>query len=225
MAAPCLDPTPYTAALLQQLRLRAARLAGAAVLEMGTGSGVVLAAMLQAGARAGTGVDLEPAAVAATQDLLREAGVAARAEVVQGDLWAPCAGRRFDVIATNLPQYPLCGPLDEDRLPSWSNGGADGRALVDRFLHGLPAHLAPGGCALMTHNRFIGMDRTQALLQAQGLQARVACTVCLPLSARRVAALPATVRGARGEEGLLQLGPYAFAEFHVLEITPRDAAR
>jgi release factor glutamine methyltransferase len=224
IAADPFAPTAYTAALLQQVRLRAARLVGAQVLELGTGSGLVLAAMLQAGARGGMGVDLEPAAVTATQDLLTALGLDRRAEVLQGDLWQPCAGRRFDVVVTNLPQYPLCGRLPEPRLPSWSDGGPDGRALVDRFLAGLPAHLAPGGCALMTHNRFIGIERTQALLSGAGLIAEVACTVCLPLSAARAQALPGPLRDAPDAPGLLRVGAQVFAEFDVLEICARGPA-
>lgn len=224
IAADLFAPTAYTAALLQQVHRHRARLAGARVLELGTGSGVLLAAMLQAGASHGVGIDREPAAVAATQALLAGAGLAARAEVLLGDLWQPCAGRLFDVVVANLPQYPLCGPLAEPRLPSWSDGGRDGRALVDRFLLGLPLYLAAGGCAFMTHNRFIGTERTQALLAQAGLRAVVASTVCLPLSAPRVEALPEALDAGTPRPGLLRLGGHVFAEFDVLEICAHGSA-
>ena len=50
------------------------------------------------------------------------------------------------------------------RLPTWSAGGADGRALLDPFLEGLAAHLAPGGRAVITHNAFVGLERSREIV-------------------------------------------------------------
>ena len=208
-------PTEYAAALLQVLDDARAD----AVLELGVGSGVVLAALLQRGARQAVGVDIEPAALDCTRHLLDGLGLSERAELLQGDLWAPVEGRRFDRIVTNLPQFPLHEPLADGRLPSWSVGGADGRQLIDRFLHGLPAHLQPGGQAFMTHNRFADSARTLALLAGLGLRGSVACRVRVPLSEARWQALPEGVRERFLGQGLERVGPYAFGEFEVLEIS------
>lgn len=213
------QPTEYAAVLMQQLREHAPRQALDDVLDMGTGSGVVLAQMLALGARWAVGIDIEPVAVSKARRLIETLGQADRAELLQGDLWAPCAGRRFDLIATNLPQFPLEAPLADGRLPSWSAGGADGRALIDRFLQGLPAHLKPGGRAFMTHNAFIDLPLTRQRLQSLGLAARVAITVCVPLPLAKLRSLSATVRDSQLGQGLHQFGGHAFAEFHVLEIT------
>ncbi len=212
------QPTEYTAALMLRLRQQSARLEGASVLEIGTGSGVVMATLLAQGARQALGVDLEAEAVACTRDLLAALGLGTRAQVVQGDMWAPCAGQRFDVIAANLPQFPVRQALDDGRLPSWSCGGADGRALVDPFLRGLALHLAPGGLVVMTHNAFIGLEQTQAMLATAGLQALVASTVSVPLPQHKLRGLPAPVLQAKLGHGLHQLGDCAFADFHVLDI-------
>lgn len=211
-------PTAYAAALLQVLRAQAPSLGLHEVLELGIGSGVVLAQLLALGAGRALGVDIEPAAVQATQRLLAELGHSDRAELRQGDLWLPCTGRRFDLIACNLPQFPVQAPLADGRLPSWSSGGADGRALIDRFLRGLPAHLKPGGRAFMTHNAFVDLARTEQLLAGFGLRARVASTVCLPLPMAKLQGLdPALMRRELGRS-LHRIGGHAFAELHVLDI-------
>jgi methylase of polypeptide subunit release factors len=212
-------PTEYAAALMQQLRQLAPRLCLDEVLELGTGSGVVLAQLLELGAKHAVGVDIEAAAVQCTLRLLDELGHASpRVELLQGDLWAPCTGRRFDLVVTNLPQFPAQAPLPDGRLPTWSLGGADGRAQIDRFLDGLPLHLKPGGMALMTHNAFVDLERTQQRLHVLGLQGAVACTVNVPLPVAKLQGLDAELLSRCLGRGLQRIGGYGFAEFHVLEI-------
>jgi release factor glutamine methyltransferase len=216
------NPSVYTAALLLQLRRRADRIQGRTVLEIGTGSGVVIASLLDLGAAQALGVDVEPEAVDCTRRLLDGLGLRGRARVVQGDMWAPCAGQRFDLIAANLPQFPVLHPLDDGRLPTWSSGGTDGRALIDRFLQGLPRHLAPGGLVVMTHNVFVDLDRTCRALQALGLVATVAGTMSVPLAQHKLSGLPPQVLETFLERGLHRVGDFGFADFHVLEISHPD---
>ncbi|MFN5881748.1 MAG: hypothetical protein ACK44L_08570, partial [Burkholderiales bacterium] len=45
----------------------------------------------------GCGVDIEPAGVARTAELLERAGLAGRSDVVQGSRWAPCRRQRVDL--------------------------------------------------------------------------------------------------------------------------------
>ena len=52
-------------------------------------------------------------------------------------MWLPVAGRRFDLIVANLPHFPMERSDVPGRLPTWSAGGTDGRALLDPFLEGL----------------------------------------------------------------------------------------
>lgn len=224
MPAQAFRPTEYAAALIQLLRQHAASLPMEQVVELGTGSGVVLAEMLRLGAGHALGVDIEPEAVRCTRRLLEQLGLGERAELRQGDLWAPCEGRRFDLVVTNLPQFPALRPLGDGRLPSWSGAGVDGRALIDPFLAGLAVHLRPEGRAFMTHNRYAGADDTLRRLAGLGLRGRVAATVCVPLSAARWQSLPPALRQRHLGDGLLLVGEHAFGEFQVLEIS-RAAAR
>jgi release factor glutamine methyltransferase len=192
-------------------------------LEIGTGSGVVLAAMLAAGCAQAVGVELEPAAVERTRQLLAETGLQPRGVVRQGHLWEPVQGERFDLIACNLPQFPVLQPLDDDRLRTWSDGGPDGRAVIDPCLQGLHAHLAPGGVAVMTHNRFIDVARTRRRLAGNGLQARVVCTVTVPLTPQKLLGLNPAVLQRGLQRGLHRVGKHWFAEFQVLDIRHRSA--
>jgi release factor glutamine methyltransferase len=218
-----LRPSECTAALIQALRARAAWVRGASALEIGSGSGVVLAALGALDAASLCGIDIEPEAMASGSLLLTDLGHGGCAELRQGDMWLPVTGRRFDLIAANLPHFPMKPTPFNGRLPSWSSGGADGRILLDRFLIGLPAHLAPGGRAIITHNGFVSLDRSRALLQPAGLAVRIATTVlvCIP-EAKLELMTPAILRAEEGRS-IHRYGPYAFGEVHVTEIAAPDA--
>jgi release factor glutamine methyltransferase len=213
------SPSEYTAALLMHVRNQAAITPPVSALELGTGSGVVLALMLALGAQSALGVDIEAAAVEATQKLLQQEGVADRARVVRGDMWAACGDQRFDLIATNLPQFAAAHIKGDGRLPTWSVGGADGRKVVDKFLAGLPRHLSPGGVALMTHNTFIDVAKTQAVLSPLGLQARVIDTASALLSEQKMASLNPAVLARFNGRGIHQLGEHWFADFNIVQIS------
>lgn len=89
-----LRPSEYTAALIQTLRRRAAWVGGADVLELGSGSGVILAALSELGAASLCGVDIEPEAIQSGRDLLRQLGRGDRAEFIRatcGSRWAGAA--------------------------------------------------------------------------------------------------------------------------------------
>lgn len=212
------SPSEYTAALLMHVRSQASSVPPACALELGTGSGVVLALMLALGAKQALGVDIEAAAVEATQKLLQHEGVTGRSRVVQGDMWAACGTERFDLIATNLPQFAAAHIEGDGRLPSWSVGGADGRKVVDKFLAGLPQHLNAGGVALMTHNTFIDVAKTQAMLMPLGLQARVIYTASALLSEQKMASLNPAVLARFTGRGIHHVGEHWFADFNIVEI-------
>ena len=213
-----LRPSEYTAALIQVLRARSAWVRGANVLEIGSGSGVVLAAMGELGAASLCGIDIERAAVASGALLLHGLGYGDKVQMRHGDIWQPVSGRRFDLIAANLPQFPMEALGYAGRLPSWSSGGPDGRRLLDRFLGGLPAHLAPGGHAIITHNAFLVLELTRAMVARDGLSLRVAKTVLLHLSSEKLELMTRRILCAEQGRSIYRYGPYAFAEMHVIEI-------
>jgi release factor glutamine methyltransferase len=120
--------------------------AEAAVLDMGTGSGVCAVQAAQR-ARRVVAVDVNPAAVrcATINALLNR--VEARVEVRHGDLFDPVGGERFDLIVFNPPFVRGAPRNDRDR--AWRS-----LDVAERFAAGLPRHLRPGGCALVLLSSF-----------------------------------------------------------------------
>jgi len=218
--AVALRPSEYTAALIQALRAEPAAVQGADVLEIGSGSGVVLAAMGALGATSLCGIDIEKEAVTAGSLLLRQLGFGALAEFHQGDMWHPVADRRFDLIVANLPQFPMAPAAIGGRLPSWSSGGADGRAVLDPFLEGVATHLVPDGRAVITHNAFIDLDSSRRIAGRNGLALRVLQTSSIAIPTEKLERLTEAV--LRKEEGrtIHRYGADAFADMHVVEIVP-----
>jgi len=224
-AADRLRPSEYTAALIHVVRRLAPELQLDQVAEIGTGSGTVLACLAELGAAGLFGVDIEAEAVDAADTLLNELGFGNRASIFQGNLWTPLQGRRFDLVVANLPHFPTQSALCPDRSPEWSQGGRDGRRLLDPFLEGLPAHLMPGGRALITHNAFVDIDRSRRMLRERGLDLRSVYETLVFLSGEKLASLSPEVL-ARCEGHTIHChGPYAFAEMHIVEIAcPDDLA-
>ena len=216
---PALRPSEYTAALIQTLRAHPERVRGASTLEIGSGSGVVLAALGALGAGSLCGIDIENEAVVSGSMLLFELGHVDSVEFHRGDMWLPVADRRFDVIVANLPHFPMDGGDDVGgRLPSWSAGGADGRRLLDPFLEGLAGHLSPKGRAVITHNAFVDLERSREIVTRHGLTLRVAMTTLVYIQTDKLERM--TEKVLRAEEGrsIHRYGPYAFGEMHIVEI-------
>ncbi|GDX82720.1 hypothetical protein LBMAG42_45310 [Deltaproteobacteria bacterium] len=97
-------------------------------LEIGTGSGVVACALARAEARV-TASDIDPAAVRNAR--LNAALTGVMVDVREGDLFAPVAGERFDVVVANLPFWPGNGgglPLGR------AFSGGEDFALLRRFV-------------------------------------------------------------------------------------------
>jgi release factor glutamine methyltransferase len=215
---PALRPSEYTAALIQALQMAPERARGAQVLEIGSGSGVVLAALGALGAASLAGVDIEPDAIEASRGLLDTMGLGAIADLRCGDMWLPVAGRRFDLIVANLPHFPMEPGRIGGRLPTWSSGGADGRWLLDPFIEGLPVHLAAGGRAVLTHNAFVGLETSRAIARAHGLALEILLTVLVYISEEKLQRMTPRVLQAEEGRSLHRYGPYTFGRVHVVEI-------
>jgi HemK-related putative methylase len=114
---------------------------GARALDLGTGSGVgaIIAARYAARVIA---TDINPEAVRCAQLNALAHHLEARIETRLGDLFEPVRGERFDVILFN-PPYFRGHPRD---LSDYAWRSPD---VFDRFLSELPAHLTPGGRALV----------------------------------------------------------------------------
>jgi methylase of polypeptide subunit release factors len=213
-----LEPSEYTALLIQALHLRADQIRGASVFEIGVGSGVVLKAMATLGATRISGVDIEEHAVRSAQAMLAGLPGGVLGSIGVSDMWEAVAGQRFDLIVANLPHFPAEHLNLPTRLPSWSTGGVDGRRLLDRFLDGLDVHLAANGIALLTHNGFVDVELSRLRLAATGFVLSPVLTVFVHIGGEKLARLSPTLRARFDGGSLHQYGRYLFGEVHVIEI-------
>ncbi len=141
------DPGPhFTSAFLARYLGRPGVVPrGGRVLDVGTGSGIAAIAAARAGAGAVVAVDINPAAVVCARANARRYGLEARLQVREGDLFAPLAGARFDLIVCNPPYFRGTPRTLAER----AYYGGEAYEWLDRFAAGVPAHLRPGGRALV----------------------------------------------------------------------------
>ena len=124
------------------------------ILDLGTGSGCLLLALLHEFTTAsGVGVDISPAAIALARRNAERLGVGQRSAFVVGDWTAPIAGR-FDIVVSNPPYIPtgeiagLAPEVARYEPHGALDGGSDGLDAY-RILFPITANvLAPGGMAL-----------------------------------------------------------------------------
>jgi release factor glutamine methyltransferase len=98
-------------------------------------------------ARRVVAVDINPAAVRCANINARLNDLEHRIEVRHGDLFAPVAGERFDLIVFNPPF--LRGAPRNDRDRAWRSPD-----VAERFAAGLRDHLKPRGAALVVLSTF-----------------------------------------------------------------------
>jgi release factor glutamine methyltransferase len=126
-----------------------------AVLDLGTGTGCLLLAVLhERPAATGLGIDAAPEAVATAADNARRLGLAERARFAVGD-WGAGIDGGFDVVLTNPPYLsaadmaalaPEVARHDPRRA---LDGGQDGLDAYRRLMPDLARLLAPGGGAFV----------------------------------------------------------------------------
>jgi release factor glutamine methyltransferase len=152
LSADTLDPRPDSETLIQAvLDALPNRNAALSVLDLGTGSGCLLLALLSELPRAtGLGVDISPGAVATAAGNAQALGLADRARFVVGD-WNKGVTGLFDVILINPPYIPD-GAIDalEPEVARWEPrralaGGADGLDVIRALAPDLPKLVAPRG--------------------------------------------------------------------------------
>lgn len=154
LGAATLDPRPDTEVLVDAMLERLARAgrAGEAlrILDLGTGTGAILLALLhRLPAASGTGTDIAPDAITVAEANAGALGLGGRARFVPGDLFDPVEGE-FDVIVANPPYLrtaEIARLEPEVRLfdpPAALDGGGDGLDFYRRIAAEAPARLAPG---------------------------------------------------------------------------------
>ncbi len=145
---------------------------GAAVLDMGTGSGI---GAIFAAQWAGTvlAVDINEAAVRCARINALLNGVEEQVTVRQGDLFAPAAGQQFDVILFNPPYF-----RGEPR--SALDQAFRATDVAARFAAGLDGHLRSGGWALALLSSMGDEKGFLGQLAARGFAAAAAAQRRLP---------------------------------------------
>jgi release factor glutamine methyltransferase len=181
----------------------------AATLDLCSGSGAVAVAAALRGVRSATAVDLHRRSAWTARMNARLNGVRVRA--LHGDLFEPVAGRRFDLVTANPPYVPAPPGIAPERGDHAWNAGRDGRAVIDRIIEQLPAHLTPGGCALLVQSSVTGTRETLDRLSEAGLEPTIVQRRRGPLGpilAGRIDYLisEGLLRGPRLEEELLVIG-------------------
>lgn len=173
VSADTLVPRPETERLVELALDRLPDDTAARAADLGTGSGAIALALALERPRAEViATDASAAALAVARGNARALG-AGNVAFRQGDWFAPLAGERFDLVASNPPYIALGDPhLDEGDLrfepPAALSSGADGLDAIRAIVQGAPAHLAPGGWLLLEHGRDQG-PAVRALFEAAGL--------------------------------------------------------
>ena len=182
-----LFPTDCGLSLLAALNQDGFDPAGAAVLDIGSGSGIYTVALLLAGAASVTALDVNPAAAPATMANIADNNLdPARVHCVTASLADYQPDRRFDLVVTNPPHLPYDERYATDNgLEAALVAGRDGRMVYDLVLARLDDLLAPGGTLLMAHSSLTDIDRTTNELLARGYTARTIeiCEMDIPLLA------------------------------------------
>lgn len=170
-----LVPRPETETLVEWLLGRVPeREAELNVLDLGTGSGAIAVALASELPKARvTATDLSPAALAVAARNAEAHGVAGRVRLLEGDAFAPVAGERFDLVASNPPYVALA---DEAGLPPELRhepraalfAGPEGTDVLRRLASEVAGHLAPGGFAAFEVGEGQA-DGVAAWLRAAGL--------------------------------------------------------
>ena len=162
-----LDPRPDTETVVDgALEVLAERQGEAlSILDLGTGSGALLCALLDVFAQAqGLGVDISKEACAVARENLSRCDLAPRGQVRQGSWEAGLPGL-FDLVVSNPPYIEtaaLAGLDPEVRLydPMLAlDGGPDGLTAYRDICALLPGLVAPGGFAIFE----VGQGQAEAV--------------------------------------------------------------
>lgn len=173
-----LVPRPDTETLVEvALERTRSRSQYGRALDLCTGSGCVAVAFAKARPTwRVTATDISTDALALAWENARRAGVAFSLSALQGDLFTPVAGERFELVVANPPYVPsgdIAG-LDADvrdfEPRQALDGGADGLDLVRAVVASAPKHLVPGG-VLAVEVGFDQAPRTRSLFEAAGFAA------------------------------------------------------
>jgi len=182
-----LDPRPDSETLVEAaLACVADRAAPLAVLDLGTGTGCLLMAVLCELPRAtGIGADISPAALAVARHNAARLGLTSRARFHEGD-WGRSLDGRFDLILCNPPYIPsgeiagLEPEVSEFEPRVALDGGPDGLDAYRAVMRDVRRLLAPSGAAVME----FGLGQGDAVSQIVASGGLVAAGISRDLAGR-----------------------------------------
>jgi len=170
-----LDPRPETETLVEAVLRRVPdRRAPLRLLDLGTGTGCILLALLsELLAATGFGVDIAAGATMTARRNAAALGLVERAHFLVGD-WGAALSAKFDIIVSNPPYIAGAGLADLPREVALYDpclaldGGADGLGAYRSLVVDLPRMLEPGAVFACE----VGLGQASAvvaMLQASGL--------------------------------------------------------
>ncbi|MGQ9538181.1 MAG: HemK2/MTQ2 family protein methyltransferase [Candidatus Bathycorpusculaceae bacterium] len=146
---------------------------GENVLDMGTGCGVLGIVAAKKASRV-VAVDINPYAVRCAKENAELNDVDDKMFFIQGDLFASIKSKeKFDLILFNAPYLPSESFEGKTWIEQAWTGGADGRAVIDRFLNDFSQYLKENGRVLLMQSTFADVDKTLKLLTTKGLKTRI----------------------------------------------------
>jgi len=170
-----LDPRPDSETVISAvLEALPARDAAMRLLDLGTGTGCLLLALLsELPCASGIGVDVSPAALRVARANAGALGLKARARFRHG-VWADGLRGRFDVILSNPPYIPTDGlaalPTEVGFDPVAAlDGGPDGLVCYRALGEALPRLLAPDGIVALEVGAGLA-TAVAAIMTRQGLR-------------------------------------------------------
>jgi len=153
---------------------------GDIVLDMGTGCGI-LGIIAANKASQVVAIDINPAAVRCAKENAKLNGVAGKMFFIQGDLFTPLkTGEKFDLILFNAPYLPTEPSEGENFVERAWAGGTSGRAVIDRFLREIRAHVKVGSRVLLMQSTLADVDGTMRILRDEGFKAEIIASLDLP---------------------------------------------
>ena len=163
-----LIPRPETEHLVEKVIELAAQFKNPHIVDVGTGSGAIAVALAHELARAQlqaqvTAIDLSSQALKIAEENARRNGVYLR--FLQGDLLAPVAGERFEIIVSNPPYVPSEDRASlsievRDHEPALALfAGEDGLEVYRRLIPAAFDALTPGGFVALE----IGFGQSSAI--------------------------------------------------------------
>ncbi|WP_047868203.1 HemK2/MTQ2 family protein methyltransferase [Nocardiopsis sp. RV163] len=200
MRPPGVYPAQEDTSLLRAVLRQHGRVAGRSVLDVGSGTGALGIEAFRAGAASLTSIDLSRRSVLASWLNSRLHGVPAK--VRRGDLFAPVAPHRFDLVLANPPYMPAPGRrLPRHRMARCWDAGPDGRILLDRICAGASSVLSEDGALLLVQSELADEQATLEQLGKAGLVPEVLARTRVPFGpVLRARAAALRVRGLLGPD-------------------------